>query len=173
MFKVFRPVWYHIPLILVLGRQRWVDLCEFKVRLFYIVFSKPAKLYHAFNSGGSRVWPNLLALSCEGLEKGSSTKTRSYRTQACNPGYLVWPRRDDGKIKACLNHCRVSPRPAWATLQASFSKSKQNPESFRVKIALWHLTLTRTSWGPMRMLSATSKGQMSQSPKQPPLGLSS
>ena len=36
-------LWWHTPLILALGRQRQVDLCEFKVSLIYKVSSRTAR----------------------------------------------------------------------------------------------------------------------------------
>ena len=35
--------WWHVPLISALGRQRQVDLCEFKAIMVYRVISRPAK----------------------------------------------------------------------------------------------------------------------------------
>lgn len=55
LFEVCSPVCCHAPLIPALGRQQQAGLREFKVRLFYIVCSRPARLFSAFNSGGSGV----------------------------------------------------------------------------------------------------------------------
>ena len=40
--QVFQA-WWHMPLILVLRRQKQTDFCEFKTSLVYVVNSRTAK----------------------------------------------------------------------------------------------------------------------------------
>lgn len=40
--EMLEPVWWHIPVVSVLGRQRQMDFCEFKASLIYVVRLKLA-----------------------------------------------------------------------------------------------------------------------------------
>jgi hypothetical protein len=42
----FGQIWWLIPLLPSLGRQRWVALYEFEVILAYIVSSRPARVIY-------------------------------------------------------------------------------------------------------------------------------
>jgi hypothetical protein len=108
-------MWWHTPLVPAFGKQKQVDLCEFKASLVYLVSfrdtfkilsQKKSEARERSRNEKGRLWVEEMAqpLACTALHtQGSFTTVPN--SSSSESGALFWPPQGSGKDVAHRQTC--------------------------------------------------------------------